>query len=501
MDLPHTLPPDLTPILETVLDAVVIMSEGGVVLAWNAVAAKTFGWTSNETIGQKLADKLIPERYREGHDEGLRHLVAGGQPRVLNRRIEISALCKDGREIPVELSITSADAHLKRCFVGFLRDISERRDAEEKLRRQALEAQLLFDIAQMASESASFDAALEATLAAICQITGWPVGHALVASPADSRLLLSTQVWVEAREGAASELKRATAAAQFYSGVGLPGRILASGEPLWVSDLDQASDFPRKGKGYHGAFGFPLKHEGVVIAVLEFFSESPVLPDAALLLTVRTLGEQVGRVFERKRTQDRQLLLMNELNHRVKNIIAVVQAVAHQSLGRADDPDRGYQTFMSRLMALSGAQDLLVARDWSGAPLRKIVETAMTGCGSDDKRVTVVGPEIEVPASSAGPISLAVHELCTNAFKYGALSVDGGHVQITWGRDAARGDRQFFFEWRESGGPPVSPPTRKGFGTSLIQRGIGRELGGRAEIIYDPEGLVCRFTAGERTTA
>jgi PAS domain S-box-containing protein len=487
--------PDLTPILETVLDAVVVMSEDGLVLAWNAVAETTFGWTAEETLGRPLADSLIPEQHREAHDEGLRRLVAGGKARVLNRRIEISALCKDGREVPVELSITTTLSDHGRCFVGFLRDISERRDAEERLHQQALEARLTFEITQMASESDSFDAALESALSAICEITGWPVGHALVVAPSDSRLLLSTSIWVETSLDAASELKRATAETRFSAGVGLPGRILASGEPLWVSDMDHASDFPRKGTGFRGAFGFPLKNEGKVIAVLEFFTESPIAPDPALLLTVRTLGEQVGRVFERKRTHDRQQLLMNELNHRVKNILAVVQAVAHRSLTGVADPQQGYDAFMSRLMALAGAQDLLVAQDWSGASLRKIVDTAMTGCGSDDKRVTVSGPDIEVPASSAISISLAVHELCTNAFKYGALSVDGGHVQITWGPDPGRADGQFFFEWRESGGPPVSPPSRKGFGTSLIQRGIARELGGRAEIDYAPTGLVCRFTA------
>lgn len=494
MEISRHLSPDLTPVLDTVLDAVVVMSEDGLVLGWNAVAEQAFGWTAEDTIGYPLAERLIPERYRRAHDEGLRRVVAGGAARVLNRRIEISALCKDGREVPVELSITTTGRDHARCFVGFLRDITERRDAEERLRRQALEARLLFEIAQMASASDSLDAALEAALEAICEVAGWPVGHALIVSDTDPPLLMSTPIWRETREGAASELKRATAETQFATGLGLPGRILASGEPLWVSDIDDAADFPRRGTGFHGAFGFPLKNEGKVIAVLEFFTESAVPPDPALLLTVRTLGEQVGRVFERKRTQDRQMLLMNELNHRVKNILAVVQAVAHQSLAGASDPQQGYDVFISRLMALSGAHDLLVAQDWSGASLRKIIQAAMTGCGYDDERVTISGPDIEVPASSAISISLGVHELCTNAYKYGALSAEGGHVHISWGHTGQPQDGRFFFEWRERGGPPVSPPTRKGFGTNLIQRGLARELGGKAEIDYAPEGLVCRFT-------
>ena len=499
MQIQRHLDADLAPILETVLDAVVVMSEDGLVLAWNAVAEAAFGWTAEEAKGCRLVDRLIPERYREAHNEGLARLVAGGKARVLNRRIEISALCKDGREVPVELSITTAVRGGGQCFVGFLRDISERRDAEERLRRQALEARLLFEITQMASESDSFDVALEKALAAICEITGWPVGHAFVVSPGDATLLLSTSVWAGVDEQSASELKRATAESRFTSGVGLPGKILASGEPLWVSDMDESSEFPRRGRGFRGAFGFPLKNDGKVIAVLEFFTESPISPDPPLLLTVRTLGEQVGRVFERRRTEDRQVVLMNELNHRVKNILAVVQAVAHRSLGGEGDEQQRYDRFMNRLTALSKAHELLVAKDWTGASLRQIVETAMAGCGSDDARVAVSGPEIEVPASSAVSISLAVHELCTNAFKYGALSVDTGNVRIHWGRDAENEDSQFFFEWRESGGPSVTPPTREGFGTSLIQRGIARELGGKVEIDYAPEGLVFRFTARAQT--
>jgi PAS domain S-box-containing protein len=495
MKIHANLDTDLSPILDTVLDAVVVMSEDGLVLAWNAVAEKTFGWTADETLGRRLADTLIPESYRQAHSEGLRRLVAGGQAQVLNRRIEVSALCKDGREVPVELSITSAAGQYGRCFVGFLRDISERRDAETRLQRQAIEARLLFEITQMASESDSFEAALERALRAICEITGWPVGHAFVVSPGDTRLLISTSIWVEANAGAASELKRATDETRFCAGLGLPGKILDSGEPMWIPDIDLTADFPRRGTGFRGAFGFPLKNDGQVIAVLEFFTQSPVSPDAALLLTVRTLGEQAGRVFERRRTQDRQLMLMNELNHRVKNILAVVQAVAQQSLRGEGDPRQGYDAFMNRLTALSNAHDLLVGSGWAAAPLRQIVETAMAGCGSGDDRITVSGPDLEVPASGAVLISLAVHELCTNAFKYGALSVAGGHVHIAWGREDRGEDGQFFFEWRESGGPPVSPPSRKGFGTSLIQRGLGREFGGKAEIDYAPEGLVCRFSA------
>jgi PAS domain S-box-containing protein len=133
--LPSDLNPALAPILDTVLDAVIVMGENGRVMAWNSVAEHVFGWSAEEAVGQMLAALVVPPQYRKAHEDGLQRLNEGGEVRVLNRRIEITALCKDGREIPVELSITRASGAHQDSFIGFLRDISERRNAED---RQAL---------------------------------------------------------------------------------------------------------------------------------------------------------------------------------------------------------------------------------------------------------------------------------------------------------------------------------------------------------------------------
>ena len=492
--VPSVLPPFLSPILDTVLDAVVVMANDGRVLAWNGVCEKVFGWTSQEAIGRSLSDLLVPAEHRLAHEAGLARLNDGGDARVLNRRIEITALCRDGREIPVELSITTAQVGAASCFVGFLRDITERRNAEALLRRQALETKLMFEIAHMAAASESFDAALERALSAICELTGWPVGHAFVVPAGVEAVPISTSVWVEARQGAADALKVATAKTAFVSGKGLPGMILQSGEPLWVADTDRDANFPRKGLGFRGAFGFPLKSEGKTVAILEFFSESPKAPDPGVLQTVRALGDQVGRVFERKKTEERQTLLLNELGHRVKNILTIVQAVAHLTFHKAKDLDAAYAAFTSRMNALADAQSLLVGGQWRRASLRAVIEAALSGCGDPRDRARLSGPEIEVSATNAMSISLAVHELCTNALKYGALSNEQGIVDVTWGFETAGGKKQFFFEWTERGGPPIVEPSRKGFGTHLLERGLARNLGGKVHLEYAHAGLQCRFT-------
>lgn len=270
--------PSLAPILDTVLDAVVLMSADGEICGWNGVAETVFGWASHEANGRQLADLIVPEEHRAAHAEGLRRMARGAQPRVLNRRIEITALCRDGSEIPIELSITTASTGNDTVFVGFIRDIAERREAEVRIARQALETRLMFEIANMAAESDSFEGALAKALEAICEITGWPVGHAFLVAPTNPKVLISSGVWHEAEPGMADALRRITGEIVFGPGIGMPGQIFESGEPLWVSDTEAATNFPRKGHGFRGAFGFPLQRDGKLIAILEFLSRTAAPP-------------------------------------------------------------------------------------------------------------------------------------------------------------------------------------------------------------------------------
>lgn len=488
-----SLDPALAPVLDTVLDAVVVMDTAGRVAGWNGVAEQTFGWTREEAIGRLLGDLIVPPVHRAAHAAGLLRLLEGAPPRVLNRRIEITGLRRSGEEIPIELSITSAPTAGGMVFIGFLRDITAQVRAADALRRQSQEAQLLFDVAQMASEAESFEAALEDVLGAICTLSGWGVGHAFVVPASDPDTLVSTPIWVETEPGGADAIRAKTESLTFRPGYGLPGVILASGEPLWIADTNASENFPRWKLGFRGAFGFPLKCDGVTIAVLEFFARSPVAPDPELLLTVRALGEQVGRVFERRRREDREKLLVNELNHRIKNMLAVVQAIASQTFRGADTSREALAAFNGRLRAIADAQDMLFAANDQDLGLREVIENAISGTGSALDRFTIKGKNFGFSSARAVPVTLAIHELCTNSIKYGALSVPAGRIVIDWHADPSK--QRFALEWREYGGPPVKPPTRQGFGTRLIERGLSTELGGEVSIHYPTEGLICRFTA------
>jgi PAS domain S-box-containing protein len=484
----------LGPVLDTALDAVVVMTREGLVAGWNEVAEQTFGWTGAEAVGRLMADLIIPEQYRDAHSRGLERYNATAEERVLNRRIEISAIDKSGREFPVELSITIAGHPDEALFLGFLRDISERRRAEERLKRQASEAELLFNVTRMAAETDSFDEALRACLEAICAMTGWPIGHALIAAAGGGELV-STGVWHETIAGDADALKVLTNATRFTPGFGLPGMIVERSEPAWISDIENHPAFARKGLGFAAAFGFPIKDEGRIVAILEFFSRSPFEPDADLMLTVRTIGEQLGRVLERRRSEEHLRLLVNELNHRVKNTLAIVQSIAVQTFSGGGEEGRQRRAFESRLSALAAAHDLLTAENWEFASLRQVVEKAGLGCGAPADRLTVGGPEVKIQPRTAVSIGMAVHELCTNAVKYGALSNDVGRVSVEWEVADAAGGSRLHLRWSEAGGPPVTPPDRRGFGTRMIERALAAELGGTARIDFLPEGISCTVEA------
>jgi two-component sensor histidine kinase len=268
-----------------------------------------------------------------------------------------------------------------------------------------------------------------------------------------------------------------------------------TGEPAWISDLDQDADFLRQGSGFGAAFAFPVKSEGRVTAVLEFFSRSKAPLDPDLLLTVRTLGEQVGRVLERKRTEEHQSLLVNELNHRVKNTLAIVQSIANQTFRRGSDPETAKRVFESRLTALAAAHDLLTAENWESASLEEVIRETGVGCGAEESRVHFEGPAVRLPPKAAVSLSMALHELCTNALKYGALSNDTGRISVSWQVLGEKEALQLRLVWKEEGGPAVTAPTHRGFGSTMIERALASELSGKVQIHFLPEGVQCVIEA------
>ena len=207
-------------------------------------------------------------------------------------------------------------------------------------------------------------------------------------------------------------------------------------------------------------------------------------------------------ITDRKKAEERQLLLLEELNHRVKNTLAMVQSIAKQTLRAAPSVEAFPDAFQSRLRALAQAHDLLTRRQWQGASLSEIAALTLEP-HVHAGRVTVGGPPVNLTTGVAVSLHLAFHELATNAAKYGALSAENGRVELDWeiakpaqppvraGKDGHAG--ALVLRWRESGGPPVVAPTRRGFGSRLIERGLAHELEGDVALAFDPAGVRCRL--------
>ncbi|MBA1157152.1 PAS domain-containing sensor histidine kinase [Microvirga mediterraneensis] len=200
-------------------------------------------------------------------------------------------------------------------------------------------------------------------------------------------------------------------------------------------------------------------------------------------------------ITERKKAEEHRELLINELNHRVKNTLATVQSIASQTLRNADNPEAARASMEARLLALSRAHDVLTRENWEGAGLIEIVRGAMAPYRHErENRLHLEGPDVRLTPRMALAIAMALQELATNAVKYGALSNTSGEVQVAWFVKQT-GEKRLHLTWSESGGPVVEPPRRRGFGTRLIERSLAQDLNGEVHITFAPSGVICTVDA------
>ena len=197
---------------------------------------------------------------------------------------------------------------------------------------------------------------------------------------------------------------------------------------------------------------------------------------------------------KQKQEQSQSTMLIDELNHRVKNTLATVQSIVSQALRNGSDPEVIREAVESRLFALSRSHDLLSRENWKGAGLRDLVEGALEPfavANGRSERFVIAGKNIRLPANEALALGIAFHELATNAVKYGAFSNEAGSILLTWAVEPMPEGDRLILRWQEKNGPSVTPPTRKGFGSRVIERGLPHELGGEVRLDYRTQGLEC----------
>lgn len=498
----------------TALDAVIVMDARGIVTDWNDRATAILGFTEEEAVGQRLAGLIIPHRHRDAHHAGLAKFLATGEGKLLGRRIEVPALRKGGQEFPAELTISPVSSGAEWVFVGSLRDLSEQKRAERFREQQALKAEVLYRIVTFAAESRAFTEALALCLDCVHRLTGWPVGHVYLPTDEEPTILMPSEIWHVADPVKFAPLQDATRGVYLSPGDGLPGRVWQSGDIVWIPDISADPGMRRREAaltaGLRSAVGLPILSGSRIIAILEFFTDAPTAEDADLVLTLRAFAYQCGRVFERHETEqslrslyqqaqaelqerrkaeDQLHLLLGELNHRVKNMLAVVTGIAAQTARNSRSIAAFTAKFMSRLTSLGRAHTLLTARNWQPTPLKRLVEELLAPYAEpQDGHLTIAGPRVELLPKSALAISMILHELVTNATKFGALSVPNGKLAVEW--DLVPGNpEQVRLSWRESGLAHLAKPRRTGFGTRMIDASVRHELGGKVQVTYRPVGI------------
>ena len=199
---------------------------------------------------------------------------------------------------------------------------------------------------------------------------------------------------------------------------------------------------------------------------------------------------------EVRRAAERQALLIDELNHRVKNTLAIVQSMAMQTLRSCPSSADAREALEARLVSLAKAHDILTSGQWRGGDLGELVTSSLAAYSgaSGTGRIQIRGEPVRLCPKALLALSMAVHELATNATKYGALSNESGHVQIAWDLGETVPGR-FRFEWKELGGPPVEPPRKRGFGSRLVEEGLGQDIAAEVHLRFASEGLECTIEA------
>jgi two-component sensor histidine kinase len=261
----------------------------------------------------------------------------------------------------------------------------------------------------------------------------------------------------------------------------------------WIAEQPPWSDFPFILLTQRGLTPDPrLRKLLANVTVLERPFHPDVLADAvgSARRARKRQREVQAHLEERQRTHERQALLIRELHHRVKNTLATVQALVGATARSAKSVDEFYHSFVARIVALANTHTMLTEDYWQTASLGEILQAELGPYQSEaEARVMLDGPVIQMPADLAVPLGMAIHELSTNAAKYGSLSVPEGKLQVHWNIQEQEGVRKLLLDWTEVGGPPVEEPSRRGFGSTLIRRILTTQCHADIQYEFDPIGV------------
>ena len=436
-------------IFESAVDfAIVAPDRDGLITDWNSGAEKVLGWTADEMIGQTANRFFTPEDRdidRIGTEMTFALRDGSASDERWHLRKDGSRFWASGEMLPLR-----DDDGTQLGFVKILRDRTEQRLAGERIAASEARYRTLFD---------SIDEGF-----CVIEFRDGPHGP------------LSDYVHVEANPA----YERHTGIANV---VGQSIRTMSPDEADgWVEAFAKVL---RTGEPVRFEREFVLARRHIEVTAHRI--EPPTRRQVAVLL---------NDISARVRAAEHQSILNRELSHRMKNTLAMVQAIANQTLRNAADLTSARDALSARLVAMSKAHDILLTGAREGASLEELVREALAiHEDAQVQRLRLSGPLVRVGPRAALSLALLVHELATNATKYGALSTADGVVSVAWTIEDGQPNAALHLRWTEAGGPPVAAPTRRGFGSVLIERGLTGAIGGEVRISYPVTGVVCDLTA------
>ena len=438
----------LRAIVESAVDYAIITADlQDRITGWNHGATRVFGWEPEDAIGRPCRMVFTPEDCAAGVPEAeMREALAAGKAHDERWHIRRDGTRFWGRGELVPLHDGELLGYMK-----ILHDCTEQRRAEDALRERE---QLYRLIVQSARDYAIFTTDLQG------RITSWNRGANQVLGWEESEAVGRPNAILYTPEDHLNGVPEAEMAQALEHGHSERDRWHIRADRTWIWGTEVVTPL-QDGSGK--AHGF-LK-----------------------ILRDRT---------EQRREEEKRQLLLAELNHRVKNTLAIAQSLAFQTARSAATPGEMAETLDVRLEALAAAYDLLTRQTWQGAMLAEVVQATLKPYKHGAEQVRVSGPDLMLRPNTALVLHMALHELATNAAKYGALSEPGGALSVAWSFDRppdAAGGSRLELVWTEQGGPKVGPEPQRGFGTRLIEDSVPYQLGGKATLRFHEQGVECRL--------
>ncbi len=474
---------ELATLVEASRDAIWSWAIDGTITSWNAEAERMLGYKAAEIVGKSILTLIPPDRITAAHD--IISKVRQGQSYAPWETIRLG---KNGKPLPVELTVSPI-----RSFEGRVtgaatvcRDISARKQAEVRIASDLRDMTRLNELNnRLVREGTETDENLTAIVETAIALAGADKGNLQLFNSETGMLTIAAQrgfgaPFLKFFERVRDDAFACSTAMRFTERViveDVASSEIFAGQPS-LDVLMKA--------GVRAVISTPLMSStGELLGIFSTHFGKPHRPDERELRLLDLLARQAADYLERKRAEEIQHTLTHEIQHRSNNLLAVIQTIARRTLSGDCSLADAKAGFEARLQALARANQQLTASDWSGVSLTEIVHSELQPFGG---RIVIDGVNVLLDPKHAQNFSLALHELATNAAKYGALSNGNGQVGVSWALTTQRKTNTLRFQWRESGGPPVARPTRYGFGTALL-----RTTFPDARIDYATEGLSCEI--------